>query len=439
MSPPAGIAVVLVALGALLLGARALQARGAVGAEAARKLVHLGMGCISLAFPLLFSAAWPVWTLAGLAGAALCALRFVPVLRRNLGGVLHDVDRASLGEVYFPLGVAAVFTLSDGEVLRFIVPIALLTFADAAGALIGKRWGRHHFETLEGRKSLEGSLAVGGVGFLCVAGPLLAAGHETNAALLAGAVMGLFALILEAIAWRGMDNIFLPLAAYAQISVFLAAPIPSLAARLAVLTGLLCVGVVWRRGQVVDTSARLGAALALYLFWAVGGWEWLVAPVVLVASYVRLMPSMPRGMPRHNLVAVICMGSVGLLWCVAQAFAPATGLVAPFSLGLATHQAVIAIVRFSQGKPHWPRLAWWAAGLAQAAATQGLAFALVDQEGIASLVRVAAGVACGAGATAGFILWERQLQAPDDLGARWWKQGAAAVVASLAGFVLMYP
>ena len=99
MNPLAGIAVVLFALGGLLLGARALQARGVVGAEAARKLVHLGMGCVCLAFPLLFSAAWPVWTLAGLAGASLAALRFVPVLRHGLGGVLHDVDRASLGEL----------------------------------------------------------------------------------------------------------------------------------------------------------------------------------------------------------------------------------------------------------------------------------------------------------------------------------------------------
>src|SRR5213076_154996 len=115
----------------------------------------------------------------------------------------------------------------------------------------------------------------------------------------------------------------------------------------------------WRRGQIVDDSARFGVALALYFFWTVGGWTWLVAPLVLLASYVRLMPTAPGGLPRHNLIAVFCVSSVGLVWCVTQVFAPRPQWLWLFTVGIATHQAVIAIVRFSQGRPHWQRLAWW--------------------------------------------------------------------------------
>ncbi|MFO1448417.1 MAG: hypothetical protein U1F61_09700 [Opitutaceae bacterium] len=58
-----------------------------------------------------------------------------------------------------------------------MIPVALLTFADAAGAMIGTRWGRHKFATLEGTKSVEGSIAVGVTGMLATMVPLMLAGH----------------------------------------------------------------------------------------------------------------------------------------------------------------------------------------------------------------------------------------------------------------------
>ncbi len=438
MSPFAGIALVLGALGALLAVVKAVQGRGVLGAEAARKAVHVGMGSICLAFPLLFKDAWPVWVLAGLAAAALGALRVVPVLRRAVGGVLHDVKRPSLGEMYFPAGVAVVFTLARGDALAFGVPVALLTFADAAGALVGKRWGRIKYETLEGRKSIEGSLAVGVTAWACVAVPLMGTGHDWRASAVLGAIIGIFGMMVEAISWRGLDNVFLPLAAFAQLAVDLGLSLESLMTRLAVLVAITAAAWVWRRGTVADDSARLGAALALYFFWSVGGWPWLVAPAVLLASYVRLMPAGAGGMPRHNLVAVICVGSAGLVWAVAEAYAPGTQpWLWWFTLGVATHQAVIATVRFSQGRLEWSRTAWWAMGTAQAMALQGAAFTLLDRGRTVSEVELAAGMLCVGAATAGFAACEPKLQAPDDPSARWWKQGVTAVVASAAGGVIL--
>ena len=436
MNPVVGIGIVLVALGGLLPGVKALQKHGRVKAETARKFVHLGMGTVCLSFPWLFSSVWPVWILAGLAGVALGALRWVPLLRREVGGVLHDVNRASFGEIYFPLGVALVFTLSRGDPLLFAIPVALLTFADAAGALVGQRWGRHKFATLEGQKSVEGSLAVGLMGLIGSSGPLLLAGHDWRASLVIGAAIGLFSLMLEAISWHGLDNIFLPLAAFAQVSAYLETPLNSLIVKLAVLLGLTVIALVWRRGQIVDDSARLGATLALYFFWTVGGWTWLVAPLVLLASYVRLMPTVPGGVPRHNLVAIICVSSAGLVWSVAHAFIPHPQWLWFFTVGIATHQALIAVVRFSQGRPQWSRGTWWALGVVQAVGIQGLAFYAVDQGTTVTPTVIAAGAACVALAAAGFVLCEERLQLPQDLNVRWWKQGMAAVAASGAGLLL---
>ncbi|MEO7599032.1 MAG: hypothetical protein ABIV50_08880 [Opitutus sp.] len=436
MNPALGITGVLVALGILIPGVRAMRARGLVQPETSRKLVHLGMGVVCLTLPWVFQEIWPVWVLAGLAGGILASLRCVPFLRRQIGGVLHDVNRASLGEIYFPLGVALVFTLSAGDRLTFIIPVALLTFADAAGALVGQRWGRHPFATLEGQKSIEGSLAVGAMGFLCAAVPLLVAQHDWRASLIIAAAIGLFSLMLEAISWHGLDNIFLPLAAYAQITVYLGAPRSSLELRLAVLIGITAMALIWRRGQIVDESARLGGALALYFFWAVGGWTWLVAPLVLLASYVRLMPVIPGGVPRHNLIAIICVSSAGLVWCVAHAFAPHVQWLGLFTVGLATHHAIIAIVRFSQGRPQWSRGVWWMLGVAQAVVLQGAAFYAIDRGRTVTGVAMAAGALCVAIAAALFVLCERCLEEPTDLNVRWWKQGIAAVLASSFGLLI---
>lgn len=434
MTPFAGIALVLVVLGALLPGVKVLQARGRVGAETARKLVHMGMGCVCLTFPWLFNEDWPVWLLAGLAAFGLLLLREIKGLRRGLGSVLHDVERASLGELYFPLGVATVFTLAGDNALLFVIPVALLTFADAAGALVGRRLGRHPFATLEGTKSVEGSLAVGLAGMVCASLPLLIYGYDPLRALLIGATLGLFALLVEAISWRGLDNIFLPLAIFAQLSAFLHASSGELVLRLSVLGGVTLLALLWRRGHVVDDSARLGGALAMYYFWVVGGWTWLVAPVVILVSYVRLMPTIPGGPPRHNLIAVICVASAGLVWSLAHAVAPDPRWHGLFTLGLATQQAIIALVRFSQGRPHWPRAAWCAIAVGQAAGLHALTFWLVDRGATVSGEGLAIGIATVALATAAFALWERSLRLPEDVNARWWKQGLTALAAAgLAG------
>ena len=436
MNPVLGIASVLAALGILIPGVKALRTRGIVQPETSRKLVHLGMGIVCLTLPWIFNELWPVWVLAGLAVLILSSLRCVPLLRRQIGGVLHDVNRASLGEIYFPLGVAVVFTLSGGDRLTFVIPVALLTFADAAGALVGKRWGRHRFTTLEGQKSVEGSLAVGAMGFVCSAGPLLLAHHDWRASLLIGAAIGLFSLMLEAISWHGLDNIFLPLAAYAQITVYLETPLESLALKLVVLIGLTVVALGWRRGQIVDDTARLGAALALYFFWAVGGWTWLVAPLVLLFSYVRLMPKIPGGVPQHNLIAIICVSSAGLVWCVAHAFAPHVQWLGLFTVGITTHQAIIGIVRFSQGRPQWSRGMWWLVGVTQAVGLQALALYAVDRGRTVNGITLLAGAICVATAAAVFVVCERRLEEPEDLNLRWWKQGAAAVLASSVGLLI---
>lgn len=439
MNPVASIALVLVLLGGLMLGVRALQASGRVGPEMGRKLVHLGMGTVCLAFPWIFNSPAPVWALALVSAGGLTAVRLAPALQARLGGVLGGVQRHSLGELYFPFAVALVFTLPRQDLAAYCGPVAILTYADAAGALVGQRWGRRRYPAVESTKSLEGSAAVFGVTCFAVTLVLvLLSSVGWGAALLIGFTLGLFASLVEAVSWRGLDNLLVPVVAYAQLRIYPTMPWRDLAGCAVVMIALAVYMLNWRR-NLLDTSARLGTALAMYLFWSLGDWRWLVAPAVLLASLTRLMPTVPGGPERHNLAAVVCVGSSALAWAVANAIEPHPRWLWLYTLAMAAQQGIVALVRFSQGRPHWPRWAWWAVATVQAAGVQTIAFLVANGAAALPVRDAAIGAVALALALAGFAVWDRNLALPDDLNGRWWRQGITAALASTAGFVLIGP
>lgn len=182
--------------------------------ETTRKLLHVGSGILTLAFPFVFVELWPVALLSGGAGLVLAAARFVPVLRARCGGVVGRVERASWGEFYFPLSVVILFWLSLGEhELLFVIPVLVLTLADTAGAVVGTRFGMTRY--CDAGKSVEGSLAFAVVAFVSVCAPLMAWSRVgAPEALMTAATLALLLALLEGAAQRGLDNLLIPIAGY---------------------------------------------------------------------------------------------------------------------------------------------------------------------------------------------------------------------------------
>ncbi len=192
-----------------------LQRKYQPDAELVRKLFHLGMGVFALSFPLLLTALWQAWLLCGVTLCLLFAVRRIGRLRQSFGAVLGNVQRCSHGEMYFALGVTALFCLTRHSLLLYSVPLLILTLADTAAALVGQRLGRHRYRGLMGEKSLEGSVAF----FICAALStytllVLVAALPTSFALLIAVALALVLTVVEALAWRGLDNLFIPLTAY---------------------------------------------------------------------------------------------------------------------------------------------------------------------------------------------------------------------------------
>jgi phytol kinase len=258
--PPLGMALESLALTLLLVGLRLAQRRLALSAESSRKLFHIGGGLSTLAFPWLFHSPWPVLALMPLTIGAFLALKYLRGLRRGLGNVLYGVSRRSLGEVYMPLSLSLLWLLSGGDALSFVMPALVLTLADPAAALVGMRYGRKQYAGVDGAKSLEGSCACGLVATACVAIPLAAFGGATPAHALALALtVALIVTLAEAVAWRGLDNLLIPLVAFGALRAL--APLPAAALILpCALTVLVAVVAYARRHQPATSPAQTRAA-----------------------------------------------------------------------------------------------------------------------------------------------------------------------------------
>ncbi len=240
-----------------------LTRTASVRPETTRKLLHTGSGLFTLPFPFLFHESWPVVLLTGASALIVAAARFVPAVRSRFGSVASRVDRATFGELYFPLAVAILFSLTRGEEpLLFIIPVLVLTLADTASAVVGTRYGRTHYSG--GRKSIEGSVAFAIVAFSCVYAPLLAwsAAGRTESMLVA-ATLALLEMLLEGSASRGLDNLVVPLGGYLLLRSLLELDTAALLARLVLTVALVFLITLLHVCAARPRQAPRGAAQAL--------------------------------------------------------------------------------------------------------------------------------------------------------------------------------
>lgn len=345
INPWVGIVAVIVALGLLMGAVRVAQSRLRLGPELSRKLVHVGMGLVALGFPWIFDRAWPVVTMAAVSAAGLLAVKIVKPLRATIGSVLLGVQRDSLGEIYFPIAVATLYTLSLGRWELYFIPMLILTLADALAALIGVRYGTLNYTTLDGQKSAEGSFAFFTAAMLSTLVPLLL-GTQTGRAetLLISLILGLLAMLIEAVAWRGLDNLLIPLGAFAFLRLYLPMTVGSLVMRLALTVALLIFALSWRRRSTLDDSSLIAAALFAYAAVLLGGLAWVVAPLALFLLQAIVWP-MRSDESNHDIFVLLCVTGTGLLWLFISVVAPKPGWIVPYSVSFAAHIAFVAITQ----------------------------------------------------------------------------------------------
>ena len=433
MSPWAGIAIVLAALAGAFALLRLLQVVAAPHPEILRKLMHVFMGLVTAGFPWLFDDAWPVLLLASSSLLALVLLRGDFALTRPVQGVLHGVERSSWGELLFPLAVAIVFLLADGDPLLYCVPILVLTLADAVAALIGVYYGQLRYTTLEGRKSVEGSLAFFIVTFLCVHVALLLFSDVGRAeSLLIGLLMGVIVMMFEAVAWRGLDNLFIPVGSFVLLESYLDASVPALVLRLVVILLLGLALLLSRHRNTLDDSTTLGAVLVAYGAWAVGGLYWLLVPasVFILSTALALRQKIDDQQQIHTVYALLGVTAPGLVWLVLDRNQDSIALFFAYAMAWVAHHTMLAVSRAHYGRPRLAPVALLPAIL------QGLVLLLLPfllmwgfDERLPALAAFGA-IVLGLCAFA-FLKLQPQLDKCPPDSKRWTRQGLIAVCASM--------
>jgi len=195
-----------------------LKCRRGIGNELKRKSLHIFTGLTSLSFPLFLTSPWHICTAFGLVLVWMIAVRVLPSWRRGIGACLHDTQRVSYGEIYFALSVAGLLLITSECPLLYIIPLLILTFADAAAAIVGRRCSSHSFDNFANRKTLRGCIAFAVVAFFVTQVSLVTL---TDLGLLrtigVALVIAVTSCVAELVGKRGLDNVFVPAVSYGTL------------------------------------------------------------------------------------------------------------------------------------------------------------------------------------------------------------------------------
>jgi dolichol kinase len=191
--------------------AGAATARSAARREDLRRLAHAAsglLGPLALELPGRHSGDLLFGGLASLALVVEVARRTVPALQRSLGTLVGGLFRPGeeggiTGPAALAWGYAAAWLVCTPRVATAAILVAAL--ADPVAALVGRRLGGGR------RKSWQGSLACA-----ATAWAVLAAGGRGGLAAVAGA---LAAAVAERAPWPGADNLLVPIAVGATLTL----------------------------------------------------------------------------------------------------------------------------------------------------------------------------------------------------------------------------
>jgi phytol kinase len=441
IDPLAGIGIVLGVLAGLFATLALYRRVAAPHPELLRKMLHVGMGLVTLAFPWLFDRAWPVLVLGVLSVALLLTLRAVSPLRAGLGQVVGGVSRFSLGEIYFPLAVAVLWLLYlyEGDddparrLLGYLVPLLLLTISDALAALVGVNYGQFQYSTPDGVKSFEGSLAFFLCSFVCVHVPLLLLSDRGRAeTLLIAVLLAWLATMFEAIAWGGLDNLILPPIAHLLLVIHWDLPTETLLGGLIRAAALTVVAVGLARLTPLRGSAVLGAAVFGYTFWGLGEWPWLLPPLLLFVWLGVLSFRYPDGKDRAlNVHPVVAAVAVGLVWLGLAKVFDRPGWVYPGTVSFAAHLGMVTLARLRMANPTAPMPLLLAVSSGAGWLNIMTGYAMVQDWAPAAIREAALAGVPVAVAVIGFYLVQPGMDdCPVDV-PRWVRQTACAAVASV--------
>jgi phytol kinase len=196
-----------------LVSGEIIRRRLGQGNEVSRKLVHITHGVCIAVWPFILGY-WIVYVV-----EALFVVSVLLTYKLHWFRWLWRVGRKTWGEYMYPLGVVGAALLAHSKWI-FLAGMLELAFADAAAALVGKRFGRGlSYKVFKQNKSIPGSAAffvvsLAILGYVVLYGPA----HFNIESWAMVAAVSFFLTIVENLGVYGVDNLFLPIATVALLN-----------------------------------------------------------------------------------------------------------------------------------------------------------------------------------------------------------------------------
>jgi phytol kinase len=162
--------------------------------EVSRKMAHILAGISAALLPLILS----------FMSIVVLALLFLMVMlvsrKRKIFRSIHDVERQSYGELFFPLAIA-ITALFFPDTATYMFGILVMAIGDGLAGLLGFRYGKKRYTLRKAHKSYLGStiffIASVLIGFIFLHSFMIV-------------IIALMLTCIEAVSIRGFDNLLLP-------------------------------------------------------------------------------------------------------------------------------------------------------------------------------------------------------------------------------------
>jgi len=214
-----GLLISVIYIFGLIGMAEGLQRWRGLSSDFTRKVIHIGVGMLAWALPVLFDEPW-LFILACLGFMILNLLDW----RYGFFAAMSSSSRSNLGTVYFPLAAAIVAYLFWEYPPIMVAALMPLTWGDGLAPVIGKLYGRHSYHVHSSRRTVEGSIGFFVAAFLAtwLALWVVPGMPELSAAeaLLPALTVSFLTTLVEAVSIWGLDNLTITATAMIILAVW---------------------------------------------------------------------------------------------------------------------------------------------------------------------------------------------------------------------------
>ena len=275
--------------------------------------------------------------------------------------------------------------------------------------------------------------------FFCIHVPLLVWSSAGRAeTLLIALTMALLVMVLEGSAWRGLDNLFIPIGGFFLLQTFLTLDAQALLTRLLVTVGLVAGVLASRRSTTMLDDSLLAGAFLCYVTWALAGWRWVAPPAIAFVGFSLNSPDVTdSGRRFHTIAAMLAVWAAAIAWLGLAKTYGRPDFIYPFTLVFAAHIAIFVLSRTAHRHAARP-----IGSLARQAILQSWVMLFVPFVGFMGVTTRNIQLAASAGlwiaaAVAVFVSTEPGIRDTPQSVARWVRQAASAGLGSALGWLAM--